>query len=427
MQATLRSLPFAHSDWRRRFALALPVVAIGILVTGAWFQNAGMIGGGVVALVALWRSGGVPTVEQKRPAAVQPRQRNAEQTNPLARTAVEQAPSTNDTAGRESQTPIGTPAERCEKLLKRRSGAGDLVHSMIDQRRYALLLRQETVSQLDEDEIGDLLEVVDDCMSVVPAGRVLIGEYAERATWGATPTAAENAGLVEVGGCYLDRFTVTNGDFQHFVDAGGYEEFQLWPEEALPALFEFVDRSGTPGPAFWTDGKHAPGEERLPVVGISWYEAAAYAQWVGKRLPSDAEWTKAGAWPVETSPGRVTQRRYPWGDTFESSRASLWSSGNNGPQPVDARPEGASLGGVQQLIGNVWEWSLSSLDATSRESAGEGDGLKVLHGGAYNTYFENQATCHFRSGERPLSRRANIGFRLALSFDTLAELEDAEI
>ncbi|MGI9458295.1 MAG: hypothetical protein ACR2NU_17170, partial [Aeoliella sp.] len=49
--------------------------------------------------------------------------------------------------------------------------------------------------------------------------------------------------------------------------------------------------------------------------------------------------------------------------------------------------------------------------------------LKVIHGGAFNTYFENQATCHFRSGERPLARRANIGFRLALSYDVVADQE----
>ena len=219
---------------------------------------------------------------------------------------------------------------------------------------------------------------------------------------------------------------MTNEQFQHFVDDCGYEQFQLWPEEAAPALFEFVDRTGTPAPAGWRNGQHPEGEGELPVVGISWFEAAAYARWVGKRLPSDGEWTKAGAWPVETSPGRVSQRRYPWGDTFESRRAALWSSGRRGPQPVDAFEEGASLGGVYQLIGNVWEWTSSSLDATSRDSATSGDGhsMKVLHGGAFNTYFENQATCHFRSGERPLNRRSNIGFRLALSFDVIADQDD---
>jgi len=407
-------------------SFGLYAIGVGILLGGAWYQNFGMICGGAVALVALWRAGGVTAPE--RTAA--PRARSIDQKVQAAAAApsstaeaVDQANSPEAKLATAATASEAIPPEHCDKLLKQQSGMGNLVRTMIRQRRYALLLRRETVSQLDEDDIADLLDIVDDQMSVVPAGRVLVGEYAERATWGSSPSTNTNAGLIEVEGCYLDRYAVTNEDYQHFVDAGGYEEFQLWPEEALPALFEFVDRTGTPGPAFWQEGSFAPGDERLPVVGISWYEAAAYAQWVGKRLPSDAEWTKAGAWPVETSPGRVSQRRYPWGDTFESSRAALWSAGVRGPQPVDCLHEGASLGGVQQLIGNVWEWSLSELDATSRESAGDGDGLRVIHGGAYNTYFENQATCHFRSGEQPLGRRANIGFRLALSFDTIAELE----
>lgn len=439
MQATLRSLPLAHLSGRRLLSFALYAVGAGILLAGAWYQNFGMLCGGVVALLALWRSGSVAAPERSSApkstgdghSSTAPRERATDESpTPVARhSATDEQQSVSRAASPEEQIASAAtateaiPPEHCDKRLKQQSGMGNLVRTMIRQRRYALLLRNETVSQLDEDDIADLLDVVDDQMSVVPAGRVLVGEYAERATWSSTPSAKANAGLVEVDGCYLDRYAVTNEDFQHFVDAGGYEEFQLWPEEALPALFEFVDRTGTPAPAFWQDGRFAPGDEQLPVVGISWYEAAAYAQWVGKRLPTDAEWTKAGAWPVETSPGRVSQRRYPWGDTFESSRAALWSAGVRGPQPVDQLHEGASLGGVQQLIGNVWEWSVSELDATSRESAGEGDGLKIIHGGAYNTYFENQATCHFRSGEQPLGRRANIGFRLALSFDTIAEIE----
>src|SRR5690606_26022831 len=148
----------------------------------------------------------------------------------------------------------------------------------------------------------------------------LVGEYADRATWGASPSSSDLSGVEPIEGCYLDRYVVTNAQYQHFVDAGGYEQFALWHDEALPALFDFVDHTGTPAPAFWSDGRFADGEETLPVVGISWYEASAYARWVGKRLPTDGEWTKAGAWPVETSPGRITQRRYPWGDTFESHR-----------------------------------------------------------------------------------------------------------
>ena len=133
--------------------------------------------------------------------------------------------------------------------------------------------------------------------------------------------------LVNVEPVYFDRFCVTNEEYQRFVDAGGYEQLEFWHEEALPALLDFVDQTGAPGPRYWADGQYSNNEGRLPVVGISWYEAWAYARWVGKRLPTDAEWTKAGAWPVESAPGRIAQRRYPWGESFDVRRAHLFGSG----------------------------------------------------------------------------------------------------
>lgn len=428
MQAVLEHAPYAPR-WRRWTSYVLPVAAIGTFAVGVVLGHMALMAVGVVAICTVWREVGVRAAANVHRLVAQrgvrlPSQQRAEMARVISR-----APS-----GPRAKVPTEpkreAPSEHRAKVSPASaSPTSELVQKMIDQGRYALLLRRETASQLAEEELAAVLAEMDERMSVVPAGRVLVGEYAERATWGSSPVSEECAGLEYVEGCYLDRFCVTNEQYQCFVDDCGYEQFQLWPEEALPALFEFVDRTGTPAPAGWCDGQFAEGEERLPVVGVSYFEAAAYAKWVGRRLPTDAEWTKAGAWPVEVSPGRVTQRRYPWGDTFESRRAALWSSGQRGPAPVDAFEAGASLGSVFQLIGNVWEWTSSALDATSRVAGGSSDGaaMKVLHGGAFNTYFENQATCHFRSGERPLSRRNNIGFRLALSFDVIADQEHREV
>ncbi|GAF71255.1 unnamed protein product [marine sediment metagenome] len=221
-------------------------------------------------------------------------------------------------------------------------------------------------------------------------------------------------------------------------------------------MLEMVDRTGAPGPRYWRDGCFLPGEEDHPVIGVSWYEASAYARWIGKRLPSDAEWVKAGSWPVAMSATTRMQRKYPWGDTMNRTAANLWGSGPEGIVPVDEFDLGVSVGGIYQLIGNVWEWTCGNFRELSL--AGEivsscspyptdldtheyvaGDlilptPMKSIRGGAFDTYFDNHATCQFQSGENPLRRRHNIGFRCAVAIGDLAlvrpasaEPEEAEL
>jgi iron(II)-dependent oxidoreductase len=185
---------------------------------------------------------------------------------------------------------------------------------------------------------------------------------------------------------------------------------------------DFVDLTGRPGPRFWRDGCHAPGREDHPVVGVSWYEAAAYARWLGKRLPTDAEWVKAGSWPVHVSPTARLQRRYPWGDAMDHARANLWGSGLLDSVAVNALPGGVSVGGVYQLVGNVWEWMRGDF-APPEPDEGQWAaemGMKSIRGGAFDTYFDSQATCQFQSGEAAVARKHNIGFRCAVSVCDLA-------
>jgi gamma-glutamyl hercynylcysteine S-oxide synthase len=305
---------------------------------------------------------------------------------------------------------------------------GDLVEDLLANGRYALLLRPDTKKHLTQLQVMHAVRQLDEAMALVPAGRVLLGQLAEQAhAIGAAgemdaKLAARN--LVHVDPAYLDRFCVTNEQYQQFVDAGGYEQLEFWHEEALPALLDFVDQTGAPGPRYWADGQYPIGEGRLPVVGLSWYEASAYAAWVGKRLPTDAEWTKAGAWPVESAPGRIAQRRYPWGESFDVRRAHLFGSGNRAPVAVDEFPSGVSVGGIQQLIGNVWEWTGTPLVELGDPSLYVSEAVMSIRGGAFDTYFENHATCHYQSGEHGLSRRHNIGFRLALP---MADLESHSV
>jgi iron(II)-dependent oxidoreductase len=156
------------------------------------------------------------------------------------------------------------------------------------------------------------------------------------------------------------------------------------------------------------------------VVGVCWYEASAYARWVGKRLPSDAEWCKAACWPVSVAPDSWVQRKFPWGNAMESHRANIWGFGNDRPEPVDAYQEGMSVGGIYQLIGNVWEWTSGPFGRVDDPTLLLPVPMKSIRGGAFDTYFENEATCQYQSGENPLGRKHNIGIRLALGACDLA-------
>jgi iron(II)-dependent oxidoreductase len=97
---------------------------------------------------------------------------------------------------------------------------------------------------------------------------------------------------------------------------------------------------------------------------------------------------------------------------------NLWGNGINQTVSVTASPGSASVGGVQQLVGNVWEWTSSTFgnwEAPGRKIETTMP-LKSIRGGAFDTYFDNQASCQFQSGEAPLSRKHNVGFRCALGF-----------
>lgn len=212
----------------------------------------------------------------------------------------------------------------------------------------------------------------------------------------------------------LARHAVTNAEFQYFVDANGYRNPEFWPEEIWPHLIDFRSESGEPGPRYWRDGCHDRRLADHPVVGISYYEAAAYAQWAGYRLPTEAEWQMAASWRIRSA--AHVNRRYPWGDSLDLKRCNLWASGYGGTLPVDACPNGAPPNGVRQLIGNVWEWTNSEFlcaDSEGRRVVGD-TRMNSIRGGAFDTYFAGQATATFRTGLACVARCGNVGFRCAL-------------
>ena len=101
---------------------------------------------------------------------------------------------------------------------------------------------------------------------------------------------------------WIDRHEVTNRAYKRFVDDNGYRRPELWREPFLKdgrtltfaaAMAQFRDATGRPGPATWEMGAYVAGQDEYPVAGVSWYEAAAYARWAGKSLPTIYHWSRA--------------------------------------------------------------------------------------------------------------------------------------
>ncbi|MBN2293750.1 MAG: SUMF1/EgtB/PvdO family nonheme iron enzyme [Pirellulales bacterium] len=324
------------------------------------------------------------------------------------------------------ESPDPLPVAACER--EKAEGMDDyeaLVEQMVDQSRYALLLRPQIASSLTREQFDKVVHSLDTAMALVPDGDVQLtqsDDISSDVPMMYDAPAKVPSRTVQVQRFFLDRYPVTNRQYYEFVAAGGYEQITLWEESVLPAMLDFVDRTGHAGPRYWKNGCYLKGQENQPVVGICWYEALAYAGWVGKRLPTDAEWVKAGCWPVTISTTGRFQRRYPWGEMIDRKRANLWGSGPERIVDVDQYEEGVSVGGVYQLIGNVWEWTSDDFrpEAILPENATMNVSLKSIHGGAFDTYFDNQATCQFQSGESALARRHNIGLRLVIGVCDLA-------
>jgi iron(II)-dependent oxidoreductase len=298
------------------------------------------------------------------------------------------------------------------------------VQQMLAQGRVALLLRPQIAASLSAPELEAAQSALDDAMAIVPQGSVALRSRGFDSTEEGAHLRSER--LVNVEGFFLDRYVVTNREFLEFLEDGGYDQMSLWDEAIWPAVLGFIDQTGQPGPRYWANSTFPTGFDDHPVVGVSWYEACAYARWAGKRLATDPEWVKAGTWPVFAESAKPVQRRFPWGDAMDRTRVNVWGNGSC-TIPVHALSQGASVNGVHQLIGNVWEWTSSTFGAwePATRKIETVVPMKSIRGGAFDTYYDAQAHCQFQSGESPLSRKHNIGFRCALGFCDVVGAGDA--
>ncbi len=194
-------------------------------------------------------------------------------------------------------------------------------------------------------------------------------------------------GPVMVSDFWIDRTEVTNSAYQDFVNAGGYEKPQYWTFQFIEnrrtlswsqAMAKFRDRTGRRAPAGWSAGAYPAGEGDYPVSGVSWYEAAAYANYARKMLPSVDQWFRAA-------------------QTDDSAFVIALSNFNGrGPVPVQTRGAVGSFG-VYDMAGNVREWCFN-----------ETGGMRFALGGAWP-----DPAYMFTRGQRipPMNRSLTNGFR----------------
>lgn len=213
----------------------------------------------------------------------------------------------------------------------------------------------------------------------------------------------EQEGGKAVGEFLIDRHEVTNKEFKAFVDAGGYTDPRFWEHafygagvelHAAEAMSKFIDRTNIPGPANWEAGTYPDGTEDHPVTGISWYEAAAYAAYVKKQLPTIFHWS------VVAHTNR-TQFIVPFSNFNGTSTVPVGSL------------NGYSSFGVYDLAGNAREWCLNASNVK---------GQHYILGGGWNdpTYAFNDSYT-----QSAMDRSAANGFRCMQLLDgdtTVAKL-----
>jgi len=157
---------------------------------------------------------------------------------------------------------------------------------------------------------------------------------------------------------------------------------------------EFVRDTGAQAPRFWRGGDPPAGKADHPVVGVTMDDAQAFAEWMGKDLPTEEEWEKA----ARAADGRV----YPWGDLFSPNLANVSGTGIKDTSPVRRFKDGASQYGCMDMAGNVWEWTQSEFQPGGKNRA--------LKGGSWYD-FSNYARCTSRFSAPPGYEGNSVGFR----------------
>jgi serine/threonine protein kinase/dienelactone hydrolase len=206
------------------------------------------------------------------------------------------------------------------------------------------------------------------------------------------------SGGKDLGDFFLDKYEVTNRQFKEFIDKGGYQARKYWKPPFIQdgkeltwdeAIKLFVDQTGRPGPSTWNSGTYPNGQDDWPVSGVSWYEAAAYAEFAEKALPTSEHWYAATGLNINTM--------YILHSLIPQSNFS-----GEGPEAVGANP-GMTYSGAIDMAGNVREWCWN-----------ETSNGRCIRGGAWN---DGTYMITIPIGAPALNRSGRNGFRCARYVD----------
>lgn len=271
--------------------------------------------------------------------------------------------------------------------------------------------------------LGDPRDFYELCR--VPAGEFILGEEKE-------------AHMVSTPEFWIAKYPVTCAQYRQFIDADGYKKPEYWQSKAAK---DWLAQSKQTTPKYWDDPRW--NQPNLPVVGVTWFEASAFCEWLNERiaaergelridndaqnairnskflirLPTEAEWEKAATWDAAKKQKRV----YPWEGEFDPAKANTREGENpvGGTSSVGIYPNGASPCGALDMAGNVWEWCHTiyqdypyKLDAKHESS--EARGRRVLRGGAW-FYYASDARGAYRGDGSPDAWNGHLGFRFVVS------------
>jgi len=256
---------------------------------------------------------------------------------------------------------------------------------------------------------GCLFDTAPQGMVLIPGGYFIMGDdrvdkkghalaFGLEKPWFADESPQRQVSLPDF---YIDKYEVSNRDYYIFCQATDCKT-----------------------PKFWKDAKYPEGKDNYPVTGVSFFQAAAFAQWKGKRLPTEKEWEKA----ARGSNGLI----YPWGNNFDATAANISQSSRKkkgqGLKPRGSYENGKSPFGVYDMVGNAWEWVWDyyiPYPDNKFKSKDYGEKYTVVRGLSYfgvghfpkKEYMKIvslKARASYREKMNPRSYKIDVGFRCAI-------------